>query len=428
MRAERIAPEGSDSGTDKDSEEPTERVPTVGLLINRTCQPLGCGLTQRYAQLLESTTKRKRSEPEDHDKEPPSSSTGVESSHDRYGKERRPKKRANLYGNASDCSIEPVRFSEVYQTYRKLRLKKAIGDKGAEGEPETELMVIDSPLTEIESVSTQSENEESEDLGRLALDEEHQGDEDIIEDKVHKKSLSLDVKRTLLANLPPYSMPEHLSNEFLGNSMVRKYLRWGFAVPTQSSEFTVTFLDGSDVAGFSAQYESNPDLPKEPGQHGIWVHEFERPKVDNQEVVVFIGNKKGQWNYRGHYLRGPSAQMSTESWNKQSDTVSTLLRLFIGPKSAFQFRHTWISDLLRLDRDSCCRFRAETYLRIEKKDITPASLKEQMDYDKCMRQSLRENNRAFGHPVELSWAIREIETGVSFGMVNGVLSRGDMVG
>jgi hypothetical protein len=119
-------------------------------------------------------------------------------------------------------------------------------------------------------------------------------------------------------------MPEHLTEEFLAESIPRLSLTWAFGSQSQSMWFEMTFLDGSPNAGVLApQYSFNPDAPRAPGSHGIYLCTGIRQGGRDPFAIVTVKTQNPtRWNYRGHYIDSASSPFPAELWNRQSDSVS----------------------------------------------------------------------------------------------------------
>ncbi len=140
--------------------------------------------------------------------------------------------------------------------------------------------------------------------------------------KDEKNGLTPDTKKAILANIPPYQMPEHLTRQFLDETIPRVMLTWAFGAHPQFMFIDLTFLDRSIVRGaMAATYAFNPDAPRAPGQHGIHLRPHETGARLNP-FPVFICNEKARWNYRGHYIGDRSAPMPAAIYNQQSELVS----------------------------------------------------------------------------------------------------------
>ncbi len=99
-------------------------------------------------------------------------------------------------------------------------------------------------------------------------------------------------------------------------------LTWAFGAQAQPMRICLTFLGGfADTNAIAGSYDWNPDLPRNPGEHGIYILEKEYP-ARSDPYPMFTCIENANWNYRGHYTSPPTAPMPADVYNRQSEQVS----------------------------------------------------------------------------------------------------------
>ncbi len=153
------------------------------------------------------------------------------------------------------------------------------------------------------------------------VEEHEQNEQDVKSPGGEKKGLNPDAKRVTLPQLPPYVIPGSIPRELLSTCVTRPALTWGFGAAVQFSQIRLTFLDGTpDIDALALHTKHNPELPRAPGRHGIYLSACPRA-ADEVPTPIFVCDGMHQWGYRGHFVKSPSAPMLAPVWRLQSKRV-----------------------------------------------------------------------------------------------------------